>query len=160
MPVVSLSDEELAASVADASVLENQVGAVKLALLAEVDRRRLAKRLGATGTDAWAASLTGTTRGVMAGGLWLARLLEDRYAATREAFAAGGINQAQARVIVRAAEQLPSGPGGVTEEERRAAEAGLVARAVQGMDAKGLRRAARRMLDKAESVSREQVDAA
>ncbi len=158
VPVGSLSDEELAASVADASVLENQVGAVKLALLAEVDRRRLAKRLGATGTDAWAASLTGTTRGVMAGGLWLAKLLEDRYAATREAFAAGGINQAQARVIVRAAEQLPTGPGGVTDEERRAAEAGLVARAVQGMDAKGLRRAARRMLDKAESVSREQVD--
>ena len=109
VPVVSLSDEELTASVEDASVLENQVGAVKLALLAEVDRRRLAKRLGATGTDAWAASLTGTTRGVMAGGIWLAKLLEDRYAATREAFAAGGINQAQARVIVRAAEQLPTG---------------------------------------------------
>src|SRR4051812_37153979 len=100
VPVMSLSDDELMASVEDASVLENQVGAVKLALLAEVDRRRLAKRLGATGTDAWAAGLTGTTRGVMAGGIWLAKLLEERYAATREAFAAGGINQAQARVIV------------------------------------------------------------
>ena len=47
----------------------------------------------------------------------------------------------------------------MTAEERAAAEAGLVARAVQGMDAKGLRRAARRMLDKAADVTREQVDA-
>ena len=156
MPAGSLSDDELMVSVEDSSVLENQVGAVKLALLAEVDRRRLAKRLGATGTDAWAASLTGTTRGVMAGGVWLARLLEDRYAATREAFAAGGINQAQARVIVRAGEQLPTT---VSAEQRTAAEAGLVAKAVHGMDAKGLRRAARRMLEKAADVTREQVDA-
>ena len=159
VPLVSLSDEELTRSVGDVSVLENQVGAFKLGLLAEAERRRLAKRLGATGTDAWAAQLTGTTRGVMAGGLWLARLLEDRYPATREAFAAGGINQAQARVIVRAAERLPTGPAGVSGEQRRAAEAGLVARAVHGMDAKGLRRAARRMLDKAAGVTREQVDA-
>jgi hypothetical protein len=91
----------------------------------------------------------------MAGGVWLAQRIAERYPLTREAFAAGGINQAQARVIVRAAEQLPTA---VTEEERRAAEAGLVARAVNGMDAKGLRRAARRMLDKAATVSKERVD--
>ena len=68
-----------------------------------------------------------------------------RYDATREAFAAGAINQAQVRVIVRAAEQLP---GAVTDEHRRAAEAGLVAKAVRGMDAKRLRQAGRRMLER------------
>ena len=157
VPVGSLSDEELAASVADASVLENQVGAVKLALLAEVDRRRLAKRLGATGTDAWAASLTGTTRGVMAGGLWLARLLEEQVCRD-----AGGVrgrgDQPGAGAGDRPRRRAAPDRTWLTVEERRAAEAGLVARAVQGMDAKGLRRAARRMLDKAVSVSREQVD--
>jgi hypothetical protein len=89
-------------------------------------------------------------------GVWLAGLLAEKYAATREAFAAGGINQAQARVIVRAAERLPAD---VTADERAAAEAGLVARAVHGMDAKGLRRAARRMLDRAATVATERVDA-
>ena len=156
VPPGSLGDDELTRAVEQASVLGNRVAALKLGVLAEADRRRLAKRLGATGTDAWAAKLTGTTRGVMAGGLWLARLLEEKYPTTREAFAAGGINQAQARVIVRAAEQLPTW---VTVEQRTAAEAGLVAKAVHGMDAKGLRRAARRMLDKVASVSKEQVDA-
>ncbi len=79
VPPGSLGDDELTRAVEQASVLENRVAATKLGLLAEADRRRLAKRLGATGTDAWAAGLTGTTRGVMAGGLWLARLLEERY---------------------------------------------------------------------------------
>ncbi len=156
VPAGSLSDEELARAVERSSVLENQVGAFTLTLLAEAERRRLAKRLGATGTDAWAAGLTGTTRGVMAGGIWLARLLHERYDATREAFAAGGINQAQARVIVRAAERLPKT---VTDQERTAAEAGLVAKAVHGMDPKGLRRAARRMLDQAATLTKQQVDA-
>jgi hypothetical protein len=152
VPPGSMGDDELMGAVEASSVLENRVAAVKLGLLAEVDRRRLAKRLGATGTDAWAASLTGTTRGAMAGGIWLARLLEDKYPTTRDAFAAGGINQAQARVIVRAAERLP---GGVSTEQRVTSEAGLVAKAVHGMDARGLRRAARRMLEK---VSKELAD--
>ncbi len=156
VPPGSLADDELVGAVEQVSVLENRAAAVKLGLLAEVDRRRLAKRLGATGTDAWAASLTGTTRGVMAGGLWLARLLEERYPTTRDAFAAGGINQAQARVIVRAAERLPTS---VTVEQRTAAETGLVAKAVNGMDAKGLRRAARRMLDQVAAISKQEVDA-
>jgi hypothetical protein len=88
----------------------------------------------------------------MAGGIWLARLLHDKYDATREAFAEGGINEAQARIIVRAGERLPRV---VTDEQRRAAEAGLVVRAVNGMDARGLRQAARRMCD---VISRELAD--
>ncbi len=90
------------------------------------------------------AALTGSTRAVQAGGLWLARLLEDRYGATRRAFAAGAINEAQARVIVRAAERLPDG---VDDQTRTEAEEGLVAKALAGMDARRLRHAARRMVD-------------
>ena len=152
VPVASLDAGALTDAISEAAVLESQASALKLSLLAEADRRRLAQELGATGTDAWAARLTGTTRAVMAGGIWLARLLEERYAATREAFAAGGINEAQAQVIVQAAERLPEG---VTTDQRVAAEAGLVARAVHGADPRRLRQAARRMLD---VVSRDLAD--
>ena len=50
-----------------------------------------------------AARLTGSTAAVMRGGLWLARQLEERYPVVREAFAAGDLGEAQARVIVTAA---------------------------------------------------------
>lgn len=148
----TLTVDELTDGISEVAALESQAAALKLALLAEADSRRIARELGATGTDAWAAPLTGSTRAVMAGGVWLARLLEERYDATRAAFAAGGIIEAQVRVIVQAAEKLPEG---VTDEQRRAAEAGLVAKAVDGMDARRLRQAARRMLS---VVSRELAD--
>jgi hypothetical protein len=144
VPVEGLDVEELSDAVAGVSVLESQLVALRLSLLAEADRRRVAQRLGAPGTDAWAASLTGTTRAAVAGGLWLARLLREKYVATREALADGAINEAQARVVVQAAERLPAG---LDDGERTAAEAGLVVKAVNGMDARRLRQAARRMLD-------------
>ena len=43
----------------------------------------------------------------MRGGLWLARMLEERYPTVREAFAEGGLGEEQARIIVRTAEQMP-----------------------------------------------------
>jgi hypothetical protein len=55
-------------------------------------------------------------------------------------------------VIVRAAEDLPAA---VTREQRVAAEAALVAKAVNGMNARRLRQAARRMLD---DINRELAD--
>ena len=146
VPVASVGTDELTDALASVGVLESQAAALRMRLLAEADRREVATRLGATGTDAWAASLTGSTRAVVAGGLWLGRLLAERYAATRDALAEGAINEAQARVIVTAAEQLPEQ---VTREHRRAAEAGLVVKAVRGTDARRLRQAARRMLDTA-----------
>jgi hypothetical protein len=144
VPTGVLGLDELTDSIAGLAVLESQVAALKLALVAEADRRKVAQLCGATGTDAWAARLTGSTRAVMAGGIWLAQMLAERYDATRQAFADGGINEAQARVIVRAAEMLPAQ---ASDEQRAAAEAGLVTKAVNGMDARRLRQAARRMLD-------------
>ncbi len=70
-----LSDAELAGAVSDVAVLESQVVALKLSLLAEADRRRVAEQTADSGTDVWAARLTGSTRAVMAGGVWLANLL-------------------------------------------------------------------------------------
>jgi Domain of unknown function (DUF222) len=144
VPVGALSVDEIADGLADCAMLETRLAALRLSLVAEADRRKVAQSLGDTGTDAWAARLTGSTRAVMAGGVWLARMLDERYGATREAFAEGALNEDQARVIVSAAERLPAG---VDDEQRRAAEAALVVKAVNGMDARRLRQAARRMLD-------------
>ena len=144
VPATALSVDELTDGIQGVAVLRAQLAALELTLSAEADRRRVAHDLGATGTDSWLAQLTGSTRAAAASGLWLARRLEDTYHATREALAAGGINEAQARVIVRAAEHLPDD---VTPAQRTAAEAGLVVRAVNGMDARRLRQAGRRMLD-------------
>jgi uncharacterized protein DUF222 len=152
IPVGSLDPDELPEVISELAILEARVGALKLDVLAEADRRQVADRTGDTGTDAWAARLTGSTRAVMSGGIWLANLLRSKYDATREAFAAGGINQAQARVIVRAGEDLPAA---VTRDQAIAAEAGLVAKAVNGMNARRLRQAARRMLEK---INRELAD--
>ena len=144
VPIESLHDDELPESLTEVAVLEAKAGALRLSILAEADRRELARLAAETGTDAWAAKLTGTSRSVMNGGILLAQLLRDTYDATREAFASGGVNEAQVRVIVQAAEKLPKA---VTDDERRVAEEGLVAKAVNGMNPRGLRQAARRMLE-------------
>jgi hypothetical protein len=146
VPVAGLSVEELADGIAGLAALEAQLGALRLSYVAEADRRRVAQSLGASGTDAWVARLTGANRAETANLVRLARLLRDRYDGTREAFAAGVINQAQATAIVHAGERLPAE---VTVEHRRAAEAGLVAKATHGMNAQGLRQAGRRMLEAA-----------
>ncbi len=145
VPAGSLGHHELPDSIADVAELESMVASLKLELLAEADTRRLAEQEAAANTGAWAAQLTGSTAAVMRGGIWLAQMLRERYEHTRRAFATGQINEAQTRVIVKAAERLPRQ---VSDSERAEAEENLVAKAVAGMNAKNLRRAAKRMLDK------------
>jgi hypothetical protein len=135
---------QLGEAVSQVAEAEAQLASLRLDLLAEAEAQRVAEETGDTGTDAWAARLTGTTRAVMSGGLWLANLLQSKYHLTREAFADGGINEDQVRAIVRAAEKMPER---ATQEQREAAEESLVAKAVNGMNARGLRQAGRRMLD-------------
>ena len=147
--VAGVSDGEVAEAIAGLAALEAQVEAWRLALEVEADARALAERDAATGTDAWVAALTGSTREVAAGGLWLARLLETKYVATRAAFAAGRLRVEQVRVIVKAAEQIPAS---ATPEQVAMAEDWLVGQGTgegtrhgRGLDARRLRRAARRM---------------
>src|SRR5262245_30076473 len=149
VPVESLSDDALGGVVTELAVVESRAAALRMRLSAEADRRRVAEQTAETGTDAWLARLTGTTREQAAGGLRIARLLEEKYAATRVAFAAGGLRVEQCRVIVNAAEQAPAE---ATAAQVAAAEEWLVAKATgegcrsgRGLDAKRLRQAARRM---------------
>ncbi|HSP60452.1 MAG TPA: DUF222 domain-containing protein [Ornithinimicrobium sp.] len=149
VPVGSLGDEEIGEAIAGLARLESQAAAWRLALTAEADRRSLADRDAATGTDAWVAQLTGDTRTAAAGGVRLARLLREKYDATRAAFAAGELRVPQVRVILNAAEQAPPE---ATPDQVAAAEEWLVAKATgagnrggRPMDARRLRQTARRM---------------
>ena len=147
--MAAVSDGEGAEAIAGLAGLQAQVEAWRLALEVEADERALAARDAATGTDAWVAALTGSTREVAAGGIWLARRLAEKYAATRAAFAAGRLRVEQVRVIVRAAERIPAT---ATTEEVALAEGWLVARGTgegtrtgRPEDPRRLRRSARRM---------------
>lgn len=153
VPPQAVRYADLPNALATVAALENRLAALKLELLAEADRRRLAEEEAATGTDAWAARLTGSTRSVMAGGLWLVNLLQNRYHHTRDAFARGQIDPDQVRVIVRAGEKIPDQ---VTDTDRAEAEYALVRKAVNGIDAKRLRHHARRML---EAIDKKLADA-
>jgi hypothetical protein len=145
----SLGDEELGGVVSGLARLESKAAALRMELSAEADRRQVAEKTAETGTDAWLARLTGSTREQAAGGLRIARLLQERYPATREAFAAGELRVEQVRVIVSAAEQAPveATPGQVAAAEHwlvgQATGAGT--RSGRRLDAKRLRQAARRM---------------
>jgi hypothetical protein len=145
----SLTDQDLAGAVTVLASIESRATALRLALSAEADRRQVAKATAETGTDAWVARLTGSTRAQAAGGLRLARLLADKYPATRAAFAAGALRVEQVRVICNAAEQAPAE---ATTAQVAAAEEWLVAKATgegnrggRPMDAARLRQTARRM---------------
>lgn len=152
VPVSSLGVEELAEAIGELAAVESQAAALRLALAAEAHARKAADdAAAATGTDAWLAGLTGSTREQMAAGLRLGQLLRTKYAATREAYAAGRLRADQVRVIVNAAEHAPDR---ATAEQLAEAEEGLVAKATgdgtrsgRPMNAKRLRQAARRMFD-------------
>jgi len=149
VPLRSLDEAGLGDAVSLLARIESRAAALRLEVSAEADRRRVAEQTAETGTDAWLARLTGSTREQAAGGLWLAGLLATKYAATRAAFAAGQVRIEQVRVIVHAAEQAPAE---ATAAQIRQAEEWLVDRATgagtrtgRPLDAKRLRQAARRM---------------
>jgi hypothetical protein len=125
---------------------ERRLAELRLRLMQVADEQREADKLAASGTDAWLSALTGSSRAVMAGGLWLARTLDERYPMVRAAFARGDLAEEQVQVIVRAAEQVPAG---VCVADRDLAVVALVEKAVAlRLDPGRLRRVARRMLDK------------
>ena len=142
---------DLAALVQALSALEAEASALMGDVLGEAERRQVADSEAATGTDAWAAALTGQSREVLAGGARVAELLRSKYHHARQAYAVGAITTRQVRVIVAAAEQAPLE---TTVEQLAAAEEVLVGKASgvgtrtgRPMNPKRLRQAARRMLD-------------
>ena len=151
--VDSCGTAELAVCIEQLASVESAANALRWALSAEADARAAALDPvvgdASSGTDAWLASLTGTTKASQAAGLRIARLLDSKYDATKEAFAAGRVRADQVRVIVNAAEQAPTR---ATREQVTAAEEWLLGKATgdthprrRAMNATRLRQAARRM---------------
>jgi hypothetical protein len=143
----SVSTSELGAAIAALSELESQVVALRLSLSAEADERGVSELTADTGTDAWLARLTGEPREIMGGGLWVAKMLQNRCHHTREALAAGRLRLSQAKVIVRAVHRAPAG---ITSEQVADAEQSLIAMAtgegtITGRPMTATRQAARRM---------------
>ena len=162
MGVAGVGSVELGEAIAELAELESQVVALRLSLSAEADERGVAAETADTGTDAWLARLTGEPREIMGGGLWVARMLQDRCHHTREALAAGRIRLSQAKVIVRAVHKAPDR---VSEEQVADAEGSLVAMATgegtitgRPMTAPRLRQAARRMFATISSELADQLE--
>ena len=115
-------------------------------MVATADRVGAAKDAGFTGTDAWIASHTQTSRSTAAREVGLAAELGAGHDATAEALDAGLLSPAHAEVILAASRQLPSG---VSDAQRQVVEAGLVEKA-QRFAPDQLRRIARRAIEAVE----------
>ncbi|GAA2161899.1 HNH endonuclease signature motif containing protein [Pedococcus bigeumensis] len=125
--------------------------ALKLSLVAVVDRSDVASDAGMTGTAAWLAARSRRDGASAAREVRLATALDGGFSATREALSVGDLSTEHALVIATTAQQLPSG---LDETERAAIEQSLVA-VGKRVDPAALRRKARRAL---ESVHRSQAE--
>ncbi len=142
-----LASAEYANLVTELDRAARRVEALKLKVLAAADRAGAARQAGFTGTDAWTARHTNTSRSRAARAVALATELEAGHDTTVEALDDGLVSPAHAAVILQAASELPAG---VTPEQRQAVETALVAKA-QRFTPEQLRRLARRAVEEVES---------
>ncbi|QKE00819.1 HNH endonuclease signature motif containing protein [Nocardioides marmotae] len=102
----SMSDEDVEATLVEASRLRAQAVALELRLVAEADRRHAGERAGATDTASWWAHRTRQERRVAKGRARLAESL-DRHEPTSAALVEGAISVDHARVITSCVDRLP-----------------------------------------------------
>lgn len=144
-PAWAMTPDEQAEALVELARVEARVTELRWRVLAAADRNGIGEKDGHSGTAAWLATHTRSTRpsahGDVRGGLLLD---EPRFAPTREAFARGVLSQAQVWVILRAMEDLPAGE--VTDDQRIAAQEHLIGLADEH-DAKALRALARRLFE-------------
>ncbi len=127
--------------------ISRRVDAVKLKLLATADRTGAAADAGFTGTDAWAARQTTSSRATAAREVELATELETGgHDATAAALEEGLLSPEHAAVILRAGRDLPQG---VSDTQRQQVEATLVEKA-RRFAPDQLRRIARRAIEAVE----------
>src|SRR4051794_8677933 len=139
----SMTAQEQRKALVELSRAEARVSELRLRVLAAAHRNDIAADSAATSTSAWLAVHTGTTRAQAHAEVRLAQALDGAFAHTRQALAAGRLNQAQARVIVRAIADLPDG---LDPTLRELAEKRLVEDAAH-YDAAALRLLGRRVFE-------------
>ncbi|GGO71403.1 HNH endonuclease signature motif containing protein [Nocardioides deserti] len=130
----TMSDDEVSATLVEATRLRAQVEALELRLAAEADRRAVGDRTGATDTASWWGHETRQDRPAAMRRMRLAESL-DRHASTSAALAEGAISIDHARVITECVDRLPDGLPDPTIPER--AEKHLLTEAL-GCDPKTL----------------------
>ena len=128
--------------------------AMKLSLVAVVDKSDVASDAGMTGTAAWLAARSRRDGASAAREVRLATALDAGLTATREALGDGELTTEHALVIATVADQLPTG---LDAAERAVIEQSLVAVAKR-VDPAALRKKGRRALESAQR-SRAEVDA-
>ncbi|WP_235545671.1 DUF222 domain-containing protein, partial [Phycicoccus sp. Soil802] len=153
-PVEELSGYAASSVIADLDKAVTRMQALKLSLVAVVDKSDVAADAGMTGTAAWLAARSRRDGASAAREVRLATALDGGLAATRAALREGDLTPEHALVIATTAEQLPTG---LDSAERAAIEQSLVAVAKR-VDPAALRRKARRALEAAQR-SRAEVDA-
>ena len=152
--VDELSGYAASSLVADVDRAVTRLQALKLALVARVDRSEVASDAGMTGTAAWLAARSRRDGASAAREVRLATALDAGLTATRDALSEGALTTEHAFVIATVADQLPSG---LDATERAAIEQSLVAVATR-LDPAALRRKGRRALESAQR-SQAEVDA-
>jgi len=101
-----MSDDEVAATLVEATRLRPRVAALEPRLAPEADRRGVGDTTGATDTAAWRSHATRQDRRHAKGRMRLAESL-DRHAPTSAALAEGAISTDHARVITKTIDALP-----------------------------------------------------
>lgn len=125
VPTWSMTPAEQRAALVDLRKLQSRLKELELRVLVQADRDDVGVDSGAVSTPAWLAHATRTSTASRQRDLHLAAKLDDRFTATRQAFAAGAIDLEKAGIVVGAVEalsadfdDLPPGRGDGTSEGR------------------------------------------
>lgn len=145
-PAWSMSTAEQQQALVALTAAEARVSELKLRVLVSADRNQAGSDQGATSTVAWLAHQTLSTRSDVSRDLTLAAALDDGFQVTRRALAAGVIDVARAREVVRAVQRLTDEHDDLPVGTHPAAEERMLELA-QDFDAVLLRRLGRRLFE-------------
>jgi hypothetical protein len=122
VPMWSMTPAEQREALVDLRRQQSRLKELELRVLVQADRDDVGADSGAVSTPAWLAHATKTTTASCHRDLHLAAELDDRFAATRAALAAGAIDVEKARIITGAVgslseecDDLPPGTGARAE---------------------------------------------
>jgi hypothetical protein len=149
----SLTDTELREVNAEVHRTIASLTETAVRLAAAVENRGIPREDGSASTTAWLASSTGIARREASKVVALSRLDHARGAATREAWASGGLTTTQAEIILRTLDALPEW---FVDEQHDDAEATLLEHASE-FGADDLRRLANRIVEVVDPDSADEI---
>src|ERR687890_393237 len=153
-PAWSMTTGEQRYALTELARAEARLAELRFRVLAAADRADLAAESAASSTAAWLAHATRQTRAAAHADVLLAQALDGGFAATRDALADGLVDVAQARVIIRAVQQLPDTVDG---HDRGRAEKHLITLAGDH-DATALRLLGRRVFEVLDPDAADQLE--